>query len=165
MRAIAYFESPHDLERASGEAERAGWRIVDVVSPAFDEQLLRIAGATRSPVATFVAIGGVTGMACGIGLTVGTVLQWPGLIVGGRPLVSVPPFLIVVFTLTVLFASIAAVCTFLMASARDRRRVDLPIDPDTTDNRFALLIESRAKTAEHAQMLFERTRAVRWRAA
>jgi hypothetical protein len=165
MRVVAYFDSPQGVARASDEAERTGWQIVAVRSPAFDEQLLRVAGATRSPVAISAVIGGLLGAAAGIVLTVGTVREWPGLIVGGKPLVSLPPFLIIVFELAILFASIAAVWTFLTASARARRRVQVVADPATTDNQFALLIESGPHTTEHPQSLFERTRAVTWRTA
>src|SRR5437660_506118 len=73
MRAVGYFDSPLTIAHAGREAERAGWQIVDILSPAFDEQLVVIAGATRSPVAVSGLLGGVLGVFGGIVLTVGTV--------------------------------------------------------------------------------------------
>jgi|1185.fasta_scaffold20956_3 hypothetical protein len=165
MRAIGYFDSPDRLDRASQEAARAGWLTIEVFSPACDERLLQIAGATRSPVAITAVGGGVLGLLGGIVLTVGTVRQWPGLIVGGKPLVSMPPFLIIMFELAVLMAAIGAAWSFLAASARARRRAATVPDPVTTDNQFALLIEAPHETGELAESFFERTGATGWRRA
>ena len=68
--------------------------------------------------------------------------QWPGVIVSGKPLVSVPPFLIIIFDLAILGASVAAVAGFLVASARARRAAQGVGDVTTSDNRFSLLLES-----------------------
>src|SRR5947209_7792171 len=103
-RIVAVFDSPRAVERAIEASQRAGWRAVTVCSPAFDERLLQHVGATRSPVAVWALIGGILGSICGFLLTIGTSRKWPGLIVGGKPLVSMPPFLIIVFVLAILFA-------------------------------------------------------------
>jgi hypothetical protein len=142
IRLIATFDSRRAVGRAFDASRRAGWRIVSASSPAFDPTLLQLAGATRSPVAMWSVIGGAIGVASGLLLTIGTVRQWPGLIVGGKPLIAMPPFLIIVFELAVLFASIAAIASFLVASGRARRQAGPVSDRRTTDSRFALLVES-----------------------
>src|SRR5689334_13686840 len=140
MRVVAYFGSPQELERAGREAERSGWRIVGASSPAFNEKVLIAARATRSPVAGIALAGGVLGILAGLLLTIGTVREWPELIVSGKPLISMPPFLIIVFESTILMASIAAMWSFLAASARARRTARDASDPSTTDNRLSLLL-------------------------
>jgi len=140
-RVVAVFDSPHAVERAIEALRKAGWRAVSVSSPAFDENLLQLVGATRSPVAASTLAGAVIGVLCGLLLTIGTVRQWPGLIVGGKPLVAMPPFLVIVFELAILFASIGAVGSFLVASKRARRTADAVWGGRTTDDRFALLLE------------------------
>src|SRR3954467_11741467 len=121
MRVVAYFDSAQQLERAGREAEDAGWRGVGAGAPAFNDAVLDAAHATESPVAIVALIGGLAGVLAGALLTVGTVREWPGLIVGGKPLIAVPPFLVITFELTILLASIAGVCSFLVAARRARR--------------------------------------------
>jgi Protein of unknown function (DUF3341) len=140
-RVVAIFESPEAIARAIETSRHAGWRAVSVCAPAFDATLLELVGATHSPVADWALAGGVLGAISGFALTIGTVRQWPGLIVSGKPLVSVPSFLIVVFELTILFAAIAAVTSFLFASRRARRVAGAACNADTTDARFALVVE------------------------
>jgi len=120
MRVVATFDSPDALARAARACEDAGCRPGSACSPAFNETLLGAVGATRSPVAIYALAGGIVGAMCGFALTLGTVREWPGLIVSGKPLVAMPPFLIIAFELTILMASIAAIVSFLVVSARAR---------------------------------------------
>jgi hypothetical protein len=163
MRIVAYFASLPALERAAHAAPRAGWRTVAVRSPAFDERVLEIGHATHSPVPIVAMAGGVAGLLAGLVLTVGTVRQWPGLIVSGKPLVSVPPFLIIMFELTILIASIGAVWSFLAASARARRATGDATDPLTTDNLFSLTLESADGEIEVTDDAVRGLEATKWR--
>ena len=160
-RVLAVFDSPRAVERAIEAATKAGSRPISVCSPAFDEKLLQMAGATRSPVALAAVSGGVFGIGCGFALTIGTVREWPGLIVGGKPLLSMPPFLIIVFELAILMAAIAAAVTFLVVSKRARQVAGAACGPATTDNRFALLVESTSSRDMVA--LLRSAGAVEWR--
>jgi Protein of unknown function (DUF3341) len=163
MRVVAYFDSADQLERAGRDAERAGWRVLSACSPAFSDKVVETAHATRSPVAAAALVGGVLGIGSGFALTIGTVREWPELIVGGKPLVSMPPFLIIVFELAILVASIAAVATFLIASARARRRAREAWDPSTTDDRFSLLLDSVSSPVNTIDDSLRRLRATAWR--
>ena len=60
-RVVAVFDSPHAVERAIEALRKAGWRAVSVCSPAFDENLLQLVGATRSPVAASTLASGGSG--------------------------------------------------------------------------------------------------------
>lgn len=162
MRIVAYFASPDAVARAVRDAADGRWRAIAIGSPAFDEKLIESAGATRSPVAGWALAGGLTGAASGLLLTIGTVRQWPGLVVGGKPLVSMPTFLIIVFELTILGASLFTFASFLWAAARARRSTPGASDRTTTDDRFSLLIEP-ADAAEPPERLLERMGAIEWR--
>jgi hypothetical protein len=163
MRVVAYFKSVPALERAAREADRTGWRVVSACSPAFNETLLEAAHATRSPVASAALVGGIAGLVMGLVLTVGTVRQWPGLIVGGKPLVSMPPFLIIMFELTILVAAVAAAWSFLSSAARARRDARGACDATTTDNRFSLLLEGAGADPRRLGEELTRLDACEWR--
>jgi hypothetical protein len=161
-RVVALFESPSAVQRAVEEMKRAGWRTITVCSPSFDEHLLQAVGATASPVSVSALVGGVLGVMCGFLLTIGTVRQWPGLIVSGKPLVAMPPFLIVVFELAILVAAIGAVASFLTAARSARRAAPGACNNATTDSRFALLVESAAESGVVGELL-RKNGAVEWR--
>ena len=159
---VAEFDSPDAVQQAIEASRLAGWRAVSVCSPAFDEQLLQLVGATRSPVASWTVAGGLVGIVGGLLLTIGTVRQWPGLIVSGKPLVAMPPFLIIVFELTILAASLASVASFLIASRRARRAAGAACNRTTTDDRFALLVESTTDP-RHMAAVLRSIGALEWR--
>jgi hypothetical protein len=163
MRVVAYFDSVHQLERAGRAAEDAGWRVVGGCAPAFNDKVLEAAHATESPVAIVALIGGVAGVLAGALLTVGTARQWPALIVGGKPLIAVPPFLVITFELTILLASIAAVWSFFAAAKRARAVARDASDESTSDNRLSLLFESGAARTGQVDDLLERIGATAWR--
>ncbi len=163
MRVVAYFDSLGALERAAGgTAPALGWRVVTICSPAYHEKVVDLARALRSPVPGVALAGGVLGALSGWVLTVGTVREWPQLIVGGKPLVAVPSFLIVIFELAILLAGLAAGVTFVAASARARRGARGAADATTTDNRFSLLLEA-TPAAANPDALIRHIGAIAWR--
>lgn len=61
----------------------------------------------------FALFGGVAGFGSGLALTIYSVTSWP-IIVGGKPIISLPPFLLIGYLLTILFGSLGAFAGFLM---------------------------------------------------
>jgi len=163
MRIVEHFTAPRDLERAGDAAERAGWRVVGACAPAYNEAVVDTAHATTSPVANAAVGGALVGIASGVLLTVGTTLEWPARIIGGKPLIAVPPLLLIVFELAVLGASIAAVCSFVAASVAARRAGRAACDVSTSDNQLSLLLESDTAHAAALDDLLRQTTPVSWR--
>jgi hypothetical protein len=163
MRVVAYFDSVQQLERAGHDAEDAGWRVVGACAPAFNDKVLEAAHATESPVAIVALIGGAAGVISGVLLTVGTVREWPRLIVGGKPMIAVPSFLVITFELAILFAGVAGVWSFLMAARRARRAAHDACDESTSDSRLSLLFEPAAARTGHVNDLVRRIGATAWR--
>lgn len=58
-----------------------------------------------SAVRFFTLVGGLTGTATGFFLTIWTSLKWE-LLTGGKAVVSIPPFVIIAFELTILFGGL-----------------------------------------------------------
>jgi len=81
-------------------------------------------GQGRSRVRLAVLIGGFTGFFTAIIMTVGTSLEW-GINVGGRPIASIPAYIVIMFELMILFGGVSGVITFFILSG-------LPaFDPET----------------------------------
>ncbi|MBN1628951.1 MAG: DUF3341 domain-containing protein [Thermoleophilia bacterium] len=73
------------------------------------EKLLEI---KPSPLRFFTLAGAVTGAAAGLAFILYTVKSWP-LVTGGKPLISIPPFIVVMFACTILLGALASLFGFL----------------------------------------------------
>src|SRR4051812_7065393 len=115
-----------------------GRRLIDLIAflPAYDRHVLEAVGPQQSPVPAWTLAGGIGGAAVGLLFVVSPVRQWPALIVGGKPLVALPPFLVIAFETSILFAAICAMGAFLVSSHRARRNVAAAYDASTSDARF-----------------------------
>ena len=83
-----------------------------VFSPFPSEHLSRAIGHRLSRVRIFVLLGGIAGVLAGFAITAGTSLEW-NLVAGGKPVISMPPFIIIMFELMVLFGGLAGLIGFL----------------------------------------------------
>jgi hypothetical protein len=72
-------------------------------------------GQGRSPVRWWVLTGGVSGILTAIALTVGTSYEW-NLNVGGRPIASIPPYIIIMFELMILMGGLSGLLGFFFHS-------------------------------------------------
>ena len=88
-------------------------------SPVPDHALDQALHVTLSPVRLFVLVGGLLGCATGFIFPIYTVLDWP-LVTGGKPLISIPPLVVIAFELTILFAAIGGMAGFLLLSRLPR---------------------------------------------
>jgi hypothetical protein len=111
---------------------------VTAYAPAFDHGLDAALGPGRSPVRAFTLAGGILGCALGFAFPIFTVLDWP-LITGGKAIVSLPPFVVIAFELTILFAALLTVAGFLLSSGLPRLR-PAPYDQRFSQDRWGVLV-------------------------
>jgi hypothetical protein len=92
---------------------------IDTVSPYPSHHAMKVLGdspdRSKSPVKWFTLVGAVTGVSAGFGLTIYTVLHWP-LMTGGKPIISIPAFIIIAFELTILLGGIFSFLGFVLLS-------------------------------------------------
>ena len=72
--------------------------------------------------------------------TIYTVLSWP-LMVGGKPIVSIPAFVIIAFELTILFGALATLTGFLILAGLPSPKGIA--GPEDYGNRFVLLVSEK----------------------
>ena len=97
-------------------------------------------------------------------MTVWTVRQSPVLILGGKPLVALPPFLIIAFELTILVAVCAAIVGFFVGGHGMRRIARDAYEPSLSEARFGLLVACPTARAQFIGELMIRSGAATWRA-
>lgn len=90
------------------ELRAKGYAGIQVYSPAPRPELEETLAKRESPVRLFTLIGGLAGCAIGFAYAIVTSLDWE-LIVGGKPIVSLPPYVIVGFECTILIGALVTV--------------------------------------------------------
>jgi len=93
----------------------------------------------ESPVRIFTLVGGLTGAATGFALGTWTSLDWP-LITGGKPIISLPPFVIIAFELTILFGALSTVLGLLISARLPRLHLEVIYDPTFSASRFGVYV-------------------------
>jgi molybdopterin-containing oxidoreductase family membrane subunit len=84
-------------------------------------------------------VGGLTGTASGFFLTIWSAMQW-GLVTGGKPIASIPPFVVIAFELTILFGGIATLLGLIVLARLPRLRPSPTFDPRFTSDRFGIAV-------------------------
>ena len=121
MRILGVYKEPAKAAAAVATAQDAGMPRVDAFSPTPDHALEQLIRARVSPVRTFTLVGALLGCTAGFALPIYTVLDWP-LITGGKPLLSIPAFVVIAFELTILFGALFGMAGFLLLAGLPRLR-------------------------------------------
>lgn len=106
------------------------------------EEVGEILGHRPGAVRHFALVGALAGFGGGLALTVYSVLSFP-IAVGGKPIVSLPPFLLIGYLLTILFGSLGAFVGFLLQA-----RLPSPrglADGGEFPERFVIVIEEEGR--------------------
>ena len=104
----AFLEKIRELRRKGVPAQRLEL-YMPIPVPGFEEAL----GCRPSRLRLFTLAGGLLGAAFGFWLTIWTVREWP-LVVAGKPLISIPPFVVIAFACTILFGALLSLAGFLL---------------------------------------------------
>jgi hypothetical protein len=155
----AAFEHLDSLLAAIGALRARGFQDLEAFSPVPCHALEHALPERRSPVRYATFSGALAGMAVAFLLTILTALLWD-LITGGKPVVSLPPFLVPVFELTVLGGGLATLLAVLHFSRLPARK-SAGFDPRFTDDRFGLFVETPASRAGEARAILEEHHAER----
>jgi hypothetical protein len=115
-----------------------GHRNVVVYSAAPNHEIEEALDQSVSPVRLFTLIGGLTGCAAGFGMTIWMSIDWP-LIVGGKTIASIPPYVVIAFELTILLGALSTVAGLVLFSALMGRR-GIAYDPRYSDDLIGIFV-------------------------
>ena len=104
---------------AAVEAIRAvralGIRDLVVYTAAPNHEIEEALGERVSPVRLFTLIGGLSGCTAGFAMTIWMSNDWP-VVVGGKPIASIPPYVVIAFELTILLGALSTVAAVALFS-------------------------------------------------
>ena len=127
----------HALE----ELRAKGYHDLTVYTPVPVHEIEEVLERDRpvSRVRLFTLIGGLTGAVSGFLLTIWSALVW-GLTTGGKPVVSIPPFVVIAFELTILFGGLATLIGMVVLGRLPRLTPSPTFDPRFTNDRFGVAV-------------------------
>ena len=123
----------HAIEQLRGK----GYQLT-VYSPTPRHEIEEALEAPESAVRIFTLMGAFTGTAAGAALAIWSSLQWP-LIVGGKEIVALPAFSVIMFEVTILLGALSTVAgLFLTARLPRIGRAEALYHPSFSSNRFGV---------------------------
>lgn len=108
-----------------------------VYSPTPRHELEEALQLPESAVRIFTLMGAFTGSAAGAALAIWASLDWP-LIVGGKGIVSLPAFSIIIFEVTVLIGALSTVAGLFLTGGLPRRGSEALYHPSFSSGRFGV---------------------------
>ncbi|HVY55807.1 MAG TPA: DUF3341 domain-containing protein, partial [Thermodesulfobacteriota bacterium] len=116
-----------------------GFRNLRVFSPVPNHEIEDAVGEPESIVRFFTLFGAMLGTACGVGFTVLTSFAWP-LPVSAKPIVSIPPYIVIIFELTILMGALSTLLGLLINSRLRRNAPRSMYDPRFSDDKFGVMV-------------------------
>lgn len=124
-----------------------------VYSPTPRHEIEEALETPESAVRIFTIMGAFTGTAAGAALAIWTSLDWP-LIVGGKEIVSLPAFSVIMFEVTILLGALSTVAGLFITGRLPRiGRPEGLYHPSFTSNRFGVFVHVAPEHFEEVQTI------------
>ena len=147
---------------AAADAIRAlramGRRDLVVYTSAPNHEIEEALSHRVSPVRLFTLIGGLTGCAAGFGMTIWMSNDWP-VIVGGKTIASIPPYVVIAFELTILLGALSTVAAVALFSVLLGKR-GVAYDPRFSDDQIGIFVPAASDQVGPIEQLLRSAGAV-----
>ena len=135
---LGAFEHVDSAVEAIHACRKEGHGDLTVYTAAPNHEIEEALGQGNSWVRAFTLIGGLSGCAAGYAVTTWTSLDWP-LLVGGKPIAALPPYVVIMFELTILLGALSTVAGMVILSLRKSLK-GRPFHPRFTDDRIGIFV-------------------------
>jgi hypothetical protein len=151
LASYDYLDSAVD---AIGALRKAGFkrRSIKAYAPVPEHDLEHAMGYHSSPVQFFALVGALTGTATGFALAIFSSMSWP-LVVGGKPIVSIPAFVVIAFELTILFGALSTVIGLFINMRLPNLKPLVVYDPQFSAGRFGVYVSASPDEIEDARKI------------
>ena len=155
---LASFDYLDSAVEAIEALRKAGFKrkSLQAYAPVPEHDLEHAMGYGQSPVRVFALVGALTGTATGFALSIFTSMNWP-LVVGGKPIISIPAFVVIAFELTILFGALSTVIGLFINTRLPNVKPLVVYDPEFSAGRFGVYVSvSPARVEEARKILSDR---------
>ena len=153
-RYLGVFQEVDTAVKAIEALRAAGMKDLETYSPLPQHELEHALHRPQSPVRMFTLVGGLTGAAAGFALAIWTALDWP-LVTGGKPIISLPAFVVIAFELTILIGALSTVVGLFIHARLGPPGKDLAYDPSFSAGKFGVLVDAPAGQGSEARRILE----------
>jgi len=153
LASFEYLDSTVDAIHA---LRKAGHVEITAYMPYPDHHIEEALGWGQSPVRVWALVGGLTGAATGFAFTIFTSMDWP-LVTGGKPILSIPAYVVIAFELTILFGALSTVIGLFINSRLPYVKPMVVYDPEFSSGRFGLHVRAGDDRIAEVRQILERS--------
>jgi len=151
---LASFEYVDSAVNAIHGLKAAGHKKITAYMPYPDHHIEEALGYDQSPVRVWALAGGLLGAAGGFAFTVFTSLDWP-LVTGGKPILSMPAYVIISFEMMVLFGVLSTVIGLFVNSRLPYMKPMVVYDPEFSAGKFGIYVTASADQLDQARGILQ----------
>ena len=151
---LAAFRHVDEAALAIRSLKELGYRDFTVYTPVPNHEIAAAVGHRISPVRLWTLIGGLTGVSLGLLMTIWMSLDYP-VVVGGKSIPSVIPYIVIMFELTILCGAGATILGLIVHAVRNRRAA--AYDPRFTDDHIGIFVPCAADRRSAVQQLLQQS--------
>ncbi|MBT8136275.1 MAG: DUF3341 domain-containing protein [Gammaproteobacteria bacterium] len=134
---MALYEYEEDFLEVAGKLKAMDVPL-SVMTPIPMHDVEKVLGIGKSKVRFFSLTGAILGGVSGFALAAGTALVFL-LPTGGRPIIPIPPYLVIMYEMTILFGVLATLLGFHVVSGLPAWK-DAPYTPEANIDRFVVSV-------------------------
>lgn len=149
---LAAFRHVDEAAHAIRSLKEMGYKDFTVYTPVPNHEIAAAVGHRISPVRLWTLFGGLTGVSLGFLMTMWMSLDYP-VVVGGKPIPSVIPYIVIMFELTILCGASATILGLIVHSLRNRRAA--AYDPRFTDDHIGIFVPCGTERHGAVQQLLQ----------
>jgi len=151
---LGIFYYVDDVEEAIQALRGLGHREIVVKSPVPHHGIERALGQGPSLVRWVTATGAFLGATGGFSLCIFSMFSWP-LVVGGKELTSLPPFVIIGYESFILIGSLANLIGMLALARLPQLKAPSPYDPRFSEDRIGVWVPCKGEEADRVYELMK----------
>ena len=152
MAIVGTFAFEEDFLAAARNLRSSGFDDISLLSPVPLKEAQEVLGLGKSPVRHYSLAGAIIGAISGFAMAAGTALVFI-LPTGGRAIITIPPFLIITYEMTIMFGVLFTLIGFHFVSGLPAWK-DRPYVPSANVDRFVVVVEgAAAEQAERAEAI------------
>ena len=152
---LASFEYVDSTVNAIEELRGEGLKEITAYTPYPEHHIEDALGYDQSPVRVWALAGGLCGAASGFAFPSFTSMDWP-MVTGGKPILSIPAYVIIAFELAVLFGALSTVIGLFINSRLPYIKPMVVYDPEFSAGQFGLFVTVPRDRLERARDILRR---------
>ena len=158
LASFVHIDSAVDAIRA---LRALGLRDLVVYTASPNHEIEEALAQRVSPVRLFTLIGGLSGCTAGFAMTIWMSYDWP-VLVGGKPIASIPPYVVIAFELTILLGALSTVAAVALFSILMGKQ-GVAYDPKFSDDQIGIFVPAPADQSARVEQLLRSAGAVELR--